>query len=379
MILQLTRLLAMKRRANRLKQAVASQQQPFIEHFRELRRRLAFVAATVICGAVAAYAFERQVIAALLKPAGGQQFIYTTVGGGMDFVMRIGLYVGMIVCIPVAVYNVLKFTEPLFSGQSHRFILKVSAASGILAVIGLAFGYFLGLPNALHFLLHQFTTTQIKPLVTIQAYLSFVMMYMVGSALLLQAPLIILFINHIRPFKPQALLRYERVVLFAAFFGAFVMNPTPNLLAQGMVAVPIIVSYQVGIGLVWLVNRQSVQGWSKSIQQLLERDLEVQQERFRMAQTALRPYRPVYATAVVSGMTEETEPVEPTAPFNPVVGFPSDESRTRTSRQSGQAIPVAGAVRSDNNQTMTPLAKSPAQQKAANWNNSQTTRRRFIS
>lgn len=249
---------------------------PFAEHVQELRRRLYYIAASVLLWGCAAYGVQQYIVAALLRPAKGQHFIYTTPGGGIDFLFRICVYSGLILSLPVIVYNSLRFIEPLVSKGSARFILWGSAISGLLAAAGMFFGYYLGLPAALHFLLHQFTTAQIQPLVTIQSYFGFVVVYMVGSALLFQLPLLLIFINRIKPLDPRQLLHYERWVILIAFILAVLMNPTPNVISQLLIAVPFILMYQVGIGLIAVINRHNR---APAVDQLAEQDTVTQTER----------------------------------------------------------------------------------------------------
>jgi len=254
-----------------------NQSVPFIEHVRELRRRFFVVALSVLLFGGITYAVEQKVVALLLKPAHGQQFIYTSPGGGINFLFQVCMYAGIALSIPVIVYQVLKYIEPLLKRESARFIAYGSLISGLLALGGMVFGYFIGLPNALHFLLHQFTTQQIRPLVTIQSYMAFVSVYMLGSALLFQTPLILLFINRIKPLRPKGLFKGERWVILASFVGAGLMNPTPNIFAQLLVAGPIILMYQVGVILIWLVNRSGRK--DSAVAELLARDIEIQAER----------------------------------------------------------------------------------------------------
>lgn len=259
----------------------------FAEHLRELRRRLFIVALSVLAWSAAAYGVQQHIVNILLKPSHGQSFVYTSPIGGIDFLFRVCLYTGLIVSTPVIVYQLLKYVEPLLSEASVHFAFWGSAAAGTLALIGVLFGYFIGLPTALHFLLHQFQTGQIKPLITVQSYMSFVMVYMVGSALMFQIPLLLLFINRIKPLKPQRLFHYERWVIVVAFVMAGLMNPTPNLLDQLMVAGPIILAYQIGIGLVALANRPR---WPAHVAALFEEDLRLQAERFERLRSAQRLY-----------------------------------------------------------------------------------------
>jgi sec-independent protein translocase protein TatC len=255
----------------------------------ELRKRLFYVATSVIVWGAGAYFIQQRIVAALLKPAQHQQFIYTSVGGGIDFLFRVCIYTGIVFSIPVIVFHILKYIQPLIKKDAVRFIGWGSVASGVLAVAGMAFGYFLGLPAALHFLLHQFTSDQIHPLLTIQSYMSFVTLYMLGSALLFQLPLLLVLINRIKPLKPKKLLGYERWVILLAFVGGGIMNPSPRVQDQLILAVPMILAYQVGILLIWLTNRHGSR--AEWVTELINKDAEQQalrRKRFEEAQAALR-------------------------------------------------------------------------------------------
>lgn len=229
---------------------------PIIEHVHELRKRLFFIAVSVSLWGTAAYFVEHQIVEILLKPAKGQHFIYTSPIGGLDFLFKLCIYAGIVMSIPVIIYNLLRYLEPLMERHTKAFVYWGSFVSGILAVAGMVFGYFIGLPAALHFLLHQFTTNQIEPLLTIQSYTSFVAFYMFGAALMFQVPLIILFINRIKPLKPQRLFHYERWVILFAFVLAGLMNPSPNVSTMLLIAGPIIITYQISILLIWFENRK---------------------------------------------------------------------------------------------------------------------------
>ena len=266
-----------KQNSHQLHRQPVDRQLPFIEHVYELRKRVTYIAISVGIFGAAAYGIEHHIVNVLLKPAHGQQFIYTSPGGGIDFLFRVCLYVGIICSIPVIIYQILRYIEPLIKKSSIHFIGWGSFISGILAIAGVLYGYFWGLPAALHFLLHQFVTKQIQPLVTIQSYMSFVMVYMVGSALLFQVPLFLIFINRIKPLKPQQLFHYERHVILAATIIAALMNPTPNVFALLFLAGPIILMYQFGIAIIWYMNRDVTQ--SPKVKAMLEKDIEAREAR----------------------------------------------------------------------------------------------------
>lgn len=101
-----------------------AQKLPFIEHLYELRRRLFYVAVSVTGFSAIAYGFERTVIKWLLKPAGDQRFIYTSPIGGIDFLFRVCIYIGIAVSIPVIVFQFLRYLEPLLKRALCALLLR---------------------------------------------------------------------------------------------------------------------------------------------------------------------------------------------------------------------------------------------------------------
>jgi sec-independent protein translocase protein TatC len=269
---------------------------PFVEHLYELRRRLIYIVASIIVFSTLAYFVQQYLVTFLLHPSKGQQFIYTSPGGGIGFLFSVCTYVGIAVSIPVIVYQLLGFFEPLITDNTRRNIVKFSIFSGMLAIIGFCFGYYVGLPIALHFLRTQFTSRQIRPLFTIQEYLSFLMVYLLGSALLCQLPLILLFINRIRPLRPRKLFGIQRYVIVAAFVIAMIMAPTTNIFDQLVIAGPIIIVYNLSVLFIWKLNRQIRR--PDYVIKLLENDREVQ---------AARSNRPVLELAQVEPTSQSLQ------------------------------------------------------------------------
>jgi sec-independent protein translocase protein TatC len=292
--------------------------QPFSAHLIELRRRVFWILLTIAAGATAVYFVQQYVVDILLRPAGDQQFIYTSPGGGLNFLIQLCIYSGILLSTPVIVYNLLKFVEPLLSASSTKFIFKISAAAGVLAIAGVCFGYFFGLPSALKFLSHQFVTDQVKALIAIQSYMSFVSLFLLASALIFQAPLAMIFINRIKRLRPRGLFKAERWVILASLIIGAVISPTPDVRSMLVLSIPMIVSYQIGIALVWHINRRGRR--SKSVLALLEQDIAAQQERFRRLETAftmqfqqLEPVTvslPIHEDAVVAPELQQTTEME---------------------------------------------------------------------
>ncbi|QQS20424.1 twin-arginine translocase subunit TatC [Candidatus Saccharibacteria bacterium] len=161
-----------------------------------------------------------------------------------------------------------------------------SISSGLIGIGGILFGYYAGLPAALHFLLkQQCHNGQVEAMISIEKYFSFVVAYMVGAALMFQLPLLLIIINRIKPLTPQKMFKYERAVIMFAFVSAFIMNPTPNVVDQMLTVIPVLISYQVGILIVWLVNKKNAR---RRYATLFDQDTAARDARLERARTAAR-------------------------------------------------------------------------------------------
>lgn len=227
----------------------------FADHIQELRSRLFFVALAFVVAAGLAYPFFEHIMNFLIRPLGGTELYYLTPGGGLTFIIKVCMYVGFIGMLPVAVYQLYRFISPIMKRDNTRAVLLYTTASTVLALAGVLFAYFVSLPAALHFLTN-IELLDIKPMLTIDSYMSFIGAYLLAGALLFQLPLILLLINSVTPTPPRKLMAAQKFIIVGAFVFAAVISPTPDVINQSILAVPIIITYQIGILAVWLRQRQ---------------------------------------------------------------------------------------------------------------------------
>ena len=236
-------------------QKKADEIQTFGHHLRELRRRLFWVAGVFLVGLVAGAVFNEKLIHIIQAPL-GQTLYFTSPMGGLGFSMQICLLVGAIAAIPMAVYHLLKFIHPASGRVLPKSMVLILLVSMTLAAVGLTFAYFISLPNALKFLTH-FGSRSIQALITTDEYLSFVLAYLGGSALIFQLPLLLLFINRIKPLGPSQLKKYQPHVIITCFIIAAILTPTPDPINQMVLALPMLILFELSCALVLFVNHRA--------------------------------------------------------------------------------------------------------------------------
>jgi sec-independent protein translocase protein TatC len=226
--------------------------QPFSEHIRELRLRLIYTVGALFLGCGVGFSIHGPLFAIIRRPL-HEQLYYTTPTGGFNAIIKVSILFGVVVTIPVLIYQLGRFLSPAFR---HRIRAGRIIFSSIgLASLGLLFAYFISLPAALHFLAN-IDSSDLQSLITVNEYLNFVFAYVAGFALLFQIPLVMLFINRIKPQKPGGLMRIQRYVILLSFVVAAILTPTPDPVNQFIMAMPIILLYQFSIVLIWMANRR---------------------------------------------------------------------------------------------------------------------------
>lgn len=249
----------------------------FMDHVSELRNRLFWVAVWFIITSGAVLPFFDTVIKLLMRPLGNEKLYYLTPIGGLGFMIKVSLYLGAIATMPVLIYHLYKFISPVVRKHSARKGITYITLSFILALIGITFAYIVSLPSAIHFLTHV-DIAGVSPMLTVDSYLSFIIAYLIAGALLFQLPLVMTIIDSIRPTPPGQWIKYERHMIVGAFIVAMLVTPTPNVIDQVILAVPIIVMYQLGIGLIYIRHKSRRRHAAKKMKQDVVSTVELKYE-----------------------------------------------------------------------------------------------------
>jgi len=217
----------------------------FADHIRELRTRFFAVAAVFLVATTLAYTFRDPLLQILLGPLEGQKLLYLTPGGGFTFIFLVSVYAGFALTIPTLIYQLYSFVRPALPLKSQNFGGKLLLSSLLLLIAGVLFGYFYAVPGALRFL-STFAGDYVQSALTADSYLNFIVGYTLGLGIIFQLPLILFIFHKVKPLTPSGLLKSERWVVLFAFVAAAIITPTPDPLNQTIIALPVIIIYQLG-------------------------------------------------------------------------------------------------------------------------------------
>ena len=226
------------------------------EHLLELRRRLMWSAGCVLLTTVIAFAFHRQILRILMEPADGfagvplGKPIYIDLTEFIGTAMKASLLVGLFASLPFVLYQIVMFVAPGLTPRERRYLYALMPATLLSFMVGAAFGYFVLFPPAVAFLL-SFGGDLATPQIRIGSYVSLMLSLLFWMGIVFETPVVLFFLSKIGIVTPEFLARQRRFAIVAAFILGAAITPTFDPINQSMVAIPIIVLYEVGI---WLAK-----------------------------------------------------------------------------------------------------------------------------
>jgi sec-independent protein translocase protein TatC len=251
-----------------------------VAHLAELRDRLMIASIAVVITTVIAFLFSVDIIRLLLVPVNcsfihidSSHFPYLV----PDFAcnetrtklialsptenfttfMRVSLFSGIALAMPVILYEIYAYVDPALLPNERRFIRWSGLPILGLFLAGMAFCYFILLPNAIKFLI-SFGSDVIENQLRASDYISFVTTFILGVGLVFEVPVIIYTLVRVGVVQRSLLTRQRRYVVLLAFVIGAVITPTPDPFNQTLVAVPMYLLFELGLFLARFVPARRV-------------------------------------------------------------------------------------------------------------------------
>ena len=228
---------------------------PFTMHLRELRNRVMYSVIAIAITTGVALVFGDRIIWLLKLPAGNINLIAIKLVENMSVYFIVSLSTGVIVAMPVLVYQLIAFVAPGLTSGEKRMIYRLLPGITIMFLIGVAFAYFVALPPALYFL-YNFNSAAATPMPTISDYISVVTRLLLVIGLVFETPLIVMALARLGVVSPNWLASRRRMWIVVAFIIAAIITPTFDPINQIIIAVPLILLLEMGILLARMVYKK---------------------------------------------------------------------------------------------------------------------------
>jgi len=216
-------------------------------HFSELRTRLIVSLAAVLVLSVLSYVFYDRVIGLLTAPFKGlhsginsQALFINSIYEGFTVRIKISFVSGLVLSLPVLIFNLLQFIFPGLTPKERRVILYSLIASFVLLAAGAYYGYSFMIPVLVGFFLKTgFLPDGIGVLLNFDRNIFYILQFLLLTVLVFQLPILLELLMIMNILKRKAVFKASRIIIVLIFVLAAVMTPSPDAFSQLAVALPL--------------------------------------------------------------------------------------------------------------------------------------------
>ena len=221
-----------------------------IEHLLELRRRLLWVLGVWLLCFIVMVPFAQKIYTFMAEPLlvnlpAGNHMIATEVIAPFFVPIKVTLMASFIITLPHSLYQIWAFVAPGLYRHEKRLIMPLLIASLLLFALGMTFAYYLVFPIIFKFLTGM-TPAGVTMATDIDKYLSFVLGMFVAFGVTFEVPILVILLNRMGIVSVAQLKRARAYVVVGAFVVAAIVTP-PDVLSQTLMALPLILLYEIGI------------------------------------------------------------------------------------------------------------------------------------
>jgi sec-independent protein translocase protein TatC len=231
-----------------------------VEHLDELRSRMFIVIGAVTIGTVVGFVIHSRLIhwLMILLPKDRQDQKLTTLSPLENFttVLWISIYFGIVIALPVVLWQVWAYFIPAVNKDRTKLIKYLAGLAAVLAVGGVAFGYFVVLPHALKFLT-DFDSNQFNNILQAKPYLGFCVHVLLAMLLVFELPVFLVALTRLGIMSTDKLRKNRRMGYFACGVVGMAVAPSVDPVTTTLQAVPLFVLFELSIILCAILDRRA--------------------------------------------------------------------------------------------------------------------------
>jgi sec-independent protein translocase protein TatC len=230
-----------------------------VEHLDELRHRLIVCIVAIAGGAVVGWFLYGPVLDLILNPycdywrtIPPEQRINQTCSlffqeplGAMVVKLKIVVFIGLLVALPVLLYQLWMFIVPGLTKRERRMAIPFVGSSFILFALGALFAY-LTLPRGLNFLL-GFAGEQFTPILTGDRFVAFVILVAVAFGLAFEFPVLLVFLELVGVLSTEKLRKWRRFAFLGIAIFAAIITPSSDPYTMLAMTIPMWLFYEAAI------------------------------------------------------------------------------------------------------------------------------------
>jgi len=231
----------------------------FLEHLEDLRKRLWYSFLAIFIVLIPAWFFSKQLFEVLSKPVTqflppGVKMAYTGLTDPFMLYIKVSFLAAIFVSSPFIFLQLWYFVAPGLYQKEKKYVVPFVIFTTVFFLMGAAFGFLVMFPWACRFFLSM--GSDFNPVITVNTYFSFSLKLLLGIALVFEMPTLVFFLSKIGLITSRWMVKNFKYAVLAIFVIAAVITPTPDMVTQSILAVPMLALYGLGILIAFFFGKE---------------------------------------------------------------------------------------------------------------------------
>jgi len=249
----------------------------FLDHLEILRWHIIRAAISILFFAILALIFQKEVFQYIIFPPKQADFItykflcslsesicfappelqLITRELGEQFMvgLTVSIYLGFVISFPYIFYEFWSFIKPGLYDNERKAANKLIAATSLLFLLGVSFGYFIIAPFSISYLGGYSVGPEAINSPTLASYVTYLTMFTIPTGLAFELPIVVYFLATIGILGPDIMRKYRKEAFLVIFIVAAIITP-PDAVTQVMVGIPMYILYEFSISIAARVEKQ---------------------------------------------------------------------------------------------------------------------------
>ncbi|MBE0460481.1 MAG: twin-arginine translocase subunit TatC [Candidatus Aminicenantes bacterium] len=231
----------------------------FLEHLEDLRKRIFFSFIAILIAVIPAWIFSKDIYRILARPVTkflpeGEKLAFTTLTAPFMLYIKVSFLAAIFLTAPFIFLQLWYFIAPGLYQKEKKGVIPFVLFTTVFFTLGALFAYFIVFPWACNFFLRM--GSEFRPVITVDTYFSLGVRVILGVAIVFELPTLVYFLSRMGLISARWMVKNFKYAVLAAFTIAAVITPTPDMITQSIIAVPMLLLYCFSIIVVVIFGKK---------------------------------------------------------------------------------------------------------------------------
>jgi len=231
----------------------------FLEHLEDLRKRIFFSFIAILIAVIPAWIFSKDIYRILARPVTkflpeGEKLAFTTLTAPFMLYIKVSFLAAIFLTAPFIFLQLWYFIAPGLYQKEKKAVIPFVLFTTVFFTLGALFAYFVVFPWACNFFLRM--GSEFRPVITVDKYFSLGVRVILGIAIVFELPTLVYFLSRMGLISARWMVKNFKYAVLAIFTIAAIITPTPDMITQSIIAVPMLALYGLSILIVIIFGKK---------------------------------------------------------------------------------------------------------------------------